>query len=218
MTKIILTLILFNCFPMMAAETTQKNILILGDSISAGYGVAPEEAYPSLLQDKIDQAGLPWHVINAGVSGDTSAGGLGRIDWLLRQKVDVLLLELGGNDGLRGLSPESTEKNLQAIINKTRSKYPEVKILIAGMRMPASMGVEYTRRFEETFSSLAQKNKTAFLPFLLEGIAGKPELNQPDRIHPTPAGHKIVAENVWKVLKPLLEQGPKVSALSAGPK
>ena len=202
----------------MAAETTQKNILILGDSISAGYGVAPEEAYPSLLQDKIDQAGLPWHVINAGVSGDTSAGGLGRIDWLLRQKVDVLLLELGGNDGLRGLSPESTEKNLQAIINKTRSKYPEVKILIAGMRMPASMGVEYTRRFEETFSSLAQKNMTAFLPFLLEGIAGKPELNQPDRIHPTPAGHKIVAENVWTVLKPLLEQGPKVSALSAGPK
>jgi len=189
-----------------ASEATQKSIVVLGDSIAAGYGVEPEEAYPALLQEKIDRAGLNYKVINGGVSGDTSAGGLRRIDWLLRQKVDLLVLELGGNDGLRGISPDATSKNLQGIIDKVREKYPDAKILITGMEMPGSMGADYTARFRAVFSSLAQKNKTAFLPFLLEGVGGKAELNQADRIHPTPEGHKIVAENVWKVLKPMLEE------------
>jgi acyl-CoA thioesterase-1 len=185
----------------------KKNILVLGDSISAGYGLDPDEAYPALLQKKIDAAGLPYHIVNAGVSGDTTAGGLRRISWLLRQPVDILLLELGGNDGLRGISPDETARNIDGILQKVREKYPAAKIIIAGMQMPEIMGGEYAKKFRATFVDAARKNNTALIPFLLEGVAAKPELNQADRIHPTAEGHKIVAENVWKVLEPILKAG-----------
>jgi acyl-CoA thioesterase-1 len=188
-----------------STEAERKTILILGDSIAAGNGVRPGEAFPALIQAKIDALGWPLEVVNAGVSGDTTAGGLGRIDWLLRRQVDVLILELGGNDGLRGVSPAETKRNLQAIIDRTKSKYPPVKIVIAGMQMPPNLGNAFASEFRAIFPELAKTNGAALIPFLLEGVGGVAELNQPDRIHPTPAGHKIVAENVWKVLKPVLE-------------
>jgi acyl-CoA thioesterase-1 len=189
---------------LFAAEGA-KRIVVLGDSIAAGYGVDPEEAYPAVLQRKIDEAKLPYTVVNAGLSGDTTAGGLRRIDWILKQPLDILIVELGGNDGLRGLPVSQTRSNLQAIIDRTRAKYSNVKILIAGMKMPANMGADYTTEFEKTFADIARKNHAAFMPFVLENVGGKPELNQADRIHPTPAGHEIVAQNIWPVLKPLLK-------------
>jgi acyl-CoA thioesterase-1 len=188
-----------------AAEPSRR-IVILGDSIAAGYGIDPEEAYPALLQRKIDEAKLGYTVVNAGVSGDTTAGGLRRIDWVLKQPLDILVIELGGNDGLRGVPVSETRSNLQAMIDRARAKYPEAKIVIAGMKMPANMGTNYTADFEKVFPDIAQKNNAALVPFLLENVGGKVELNQPDRIHPTPEGHKLVAENVWAVLRPLLKQ------------
>src|SRR5262245_9983329 len=185
-------------------KTERRTILVLGDSLAAGYGLEPTQAFPLLLQEKIDAAGLPFEVINAGLSGDTSASGLRRLDWLLKRKVDLLVLELGGNDGLRGLSPEATKTNLQAIIDRTKAKCPKAKILIAGMRMPTNMGSEYVNEFRQLFPDLARANKAALVPFLLEGVGGRADLNLPDQIHPTAEGHKVVAENVWKVLKPLL--------------
>jgi acyl-CoA thioesterase-1 len=194
-----------------ATASKTKTLLVLGDSIAAGYGVDPEQAYPALLQKKIDAAGFGVTVKNAGVSGDTTAGGLRRISWALKQPVDYLLIELGGNDGLRGIDPAETARNLQGIIDKAREKNMSIKILIAGMQMPANLGDAYTKAFRETFSTVAAKNKCALIPFLLEGVGGIPELNQPDRIHPTPAGHKIVAENVWKVLEPILNRKERKS-------
>jgi acyl-CoA thioesterase-1 len=143
-------------------------------------------------------------VINAGLSGDTSAGGLSRIDWTMRQPVDVFVLALGANDGLRGTAPAATEKNLQAIIDRVRAKYPKAKVVLAGMMMPDSMGPDYAKAFRDMFPALAEKNKTALVPFLLENVGGIRELNQRDGIHPTPEGHAILAENVWKILRPLL--------------
>ncbi len=182
-----------------------KNVLILGDSLAAGYGVEREQAFPSLLQKKLETAKLPYRLVNGGVSGDTSAGGLRRIDWMLKQPVDVLILELGGNDGLRGIAPESTQANLQGIIDKAKQKNPAVRILIAGMQMPPNMGEEYTKAFSAVFPTVAKANQAVLLPFLLEGVGGKEELNQPDGIHPNPKGHAIVAETVWKVLEPMLK-------------
>jgi acyl-CoA thioesterase-1 len=190
------------------AGTNRPGILVLGDSLAAGYGVDPGEAYPALLQKKLDAAGLNFEVINGGVSGDTSAGGLRRIEWYLRRKLDVLILELGGNDGLRGLPPAATRTNLQAIIDAARKAWPDIKILIAGMRMPPNLGQDYTDAFEKIFPALARENHAALVPFLLEGVGGKPDLNTPDQIHPTAEGHRIVAENVWKILRPLLEARP----------
>jgi acyl-CoA thioesterase-1 len=187
-----------------ASDAERRTILILGDSLAAGYGVDPDEAFPALLQKKVDGAGFKCEVINAGVSGDTSAGGLRRIDWLLRRKIDVLVLELGGNDGLRGMSPASTRTNLQTIIDRTKIKYPQARIVIAGMQMPPNMGREYTAAFRQIFPDLAKANHAALVPFLLEAVGGEPELNLPDQIHPNPEGHRIVADNIWKVLKPLL--------------
>jgi acyl-CoA thioesterase-1 len=189
-------------FHLQAAEPA--NIVVLGDSIAAGYGVDPDEAFPALLEKKIQAAGLPFKVTNAGVSGDTTAGGARRISWLLRNRIDLLILELGGNDGLRGISPDETARNLQMIVDKVREKYPSVQILVAGMRMANNMGEEYNRAFEKVFPAIAEKNTAELVPFLLEGVGGKADLNQPDRIHPTPEGHKIVAENIWKVLEPML--------------
>jgi acyl-CoA thioesterase I len=192
--------------PVLSAAA-RKTVVVLGDSIAAGYGVEPEQAYPALLQQKINNAGLPFTIVDAGVSGDTTADGLGRIDWLLQRKIDVLIVELGGNDGLRGIPITTVQSNLQAIIDHARKKYPDIKIVIAGMRMPRNMGPDYVDAFAKVFPEIARKNGAALVPFLLEGVGGDPALNQGDGIHPNPEGHKIVAENVWKVLKPLLESG-----------
>jgi acyl-CoA thioesterase-1 len=188
-----------------AAEET-PTIVFFGDSLTAGYGLANpgRESYPALIQEKLTAAGLNYRVVNAGLSGDTSAGGLSRIDWTMRQPIDVFVLALGANDGLRGTAPAVTARNLQAIIDRVRAKYPKVRIVVAGMMMPDNMGPEFTKAFRELFPALADKNKAALVPFLLEGVGGKRELNQVDGIHPRPEGHAILADNVWKVLRPLL--------------
>ncbi len=181
-----------------------KTIVFFGNSLTAGYGVDPTEAYPALIQNIIDSLNLKYKVINAGVSGETSSGGNGRIDWILRQPVDVFVLELGGNDGLRGIPLAETSKNLQAIIDKVKSKYPDVKIVLEGMQIPPNMGLQYASEFKNIFPELASKNKTALIPFLLKNVGGDAKLNQQDGIHPTAEGHKIVVQNVWEVLKNIL--------------
>jgi acyl-CoA thioesterase-1 len=181
-------------------------IVVLGDSLAAGYGLDSDEAFPGLLQKKIDSEGFSFKVVNAGVSGETSAGGLRRINWVLKQKVDVLILELGGNDGLRGFPLGETKANLQGIIDRARQKYPGVKVVVAGMQMPPNLGDKYGAAFQKIFPDLAATNRAALIPFLLAGVGGRAELNQADRIHPTAEGHRIVAENVWRILKPLLEK------------
>lgn len=191
-----------------AAETAPGTILVFGDSLTAGYGLddARTEAFPGLLQQKIDAAGLPYRVVNAGLSGETTAGGLRRIDWILRTPVDVFILELGGNDGLRGLPPAVAAKNLQGILDKVRARNPSARLVIAGMMMPSSMGEAYAREFAAIFPSLAQANAAALIPFLLEGVGGVPEMNLADGFHPNAEGHKIVADVVWKTLEPLLQK------------
>jgi acyl-CoA thioesterase I len=181
-----------------------KNILFFGNSLTAGFGVEPSEAFPALIQAKLDSLKLPYQVINAGLSGETSAGGNNRIDWILRQPVCIFVLELGGNDGLRGIPLSETSKNLQSIIDKVKGKYPSAKIILAGMQIPPNMGKTYSAGFRTIFQQLAARNKIYLIPFLLEGVGGVAELNQSDGIHPNIQGHKIVAENIWNVLKPLL--------------
>jgi acyl-CoA thioesterase-1 len=202
---LLLTVVAILC-AQSALASERKTLLILGDSLSAGYGIDPEQAYPALLQKKVNAAGLNYKVVNAGVSGNTSADGLQRVDWLLKRKIDVLFLELGGNDGLRGLPVAMTATNLQSILDRVRQKYPAVKIVIAGMRMPPTMGADYVDAFANIFPKLAAENHATLLPFLLEGVGGDPNLNLPDGIHPTPEGHKIVADNVWKIVRPILGQ------------
>jgi acyl-CoA thioesterase-1 len=181
--------------------TATKTIIFFGNSLTAGYGVEPSQAFPALIQDRIDSLQLPWKVINAGLSGETTAGGRSRIDWILRQPVDIFVLELGGNDGLRGIPVTETRANLQAIIDTVREKNPQVKIILAGMQVPPNMGQQYASQFRAVFQQLAEKNNTTLVPFLLEDVGGVPELNQPDGIHPNVEGHRIVAENVWEVLR-----------------
>ncbi len=187
------------------AAVPPKNILFLGDSITAGYGLESSQAYPALIQAKIDAKGWNFKAINAGQSGDTTAGGLNRLNWLLKSRVDVLLLELGGNDGLRGLPAETSKKNLQAIVDSTKKKYPEAKIILAGMKVPPNMGTDYAKQFNAIFPELANKNQAALIPFILEGVGGVRELNLADGIHPTAKGHERVAANVWKVMEPVLK-------------
>ncbi|MES1194541.1 MAG: arylesterase, partial [Opitutus sp.] len=163
-----------------------------------------DEAFPALIQERLNAAGKAWRVVNAGLSGETTAGGLRRLDWILKQPVDIFVLELGGNDGLRGILPESSRANLQAMITRIRERYPNVKLVLAGMQMPAHMGADYTRQFAAMYPDLARENRLTLIPFLLEGVGGVPGLNQGDGIHPTAAGHKIVAETVWRALQPLL--------------
>jgi len=179
-------------------------IVCLGDSLTAGYGLAREQSYPALLQARLKAMGLPHRVVNAGVSGDTSAGGLARMDWLLRQRMDVLVVALGGNDGLRGLAPEQMERNLAAIVEKGRAA--GAAVVLAGMRMPTNYGPDYRRRFEAVVPSLARRTGAPLIPFLLEGVAMNPRLNQPDGIHPTEEGTKIVEANVWKVLNAVIAE------------
>jgi acyl-CoA thioesterase-1 len=207
--KVILSLlvsIVLGSAPSCAAVPALKTILFFGDSLTAGYGLDDDstEAFPGLIQQKITAAALPYRVINAGLSGETTAGGLRRIDWMLRVPVDIFVLELGGNDGLRGLSPVVAAQNLQAIIDRVRAKNPAVHLIIVGMQMPVSMGADYRRAFAAIFPALAGTNHATLIPFLLEGVGGEPELNQPDGVHPNAAGHRIMAENVWKTLQPLL--------------
>jgi len=184
-----------------ATASPVKSILFFGTSLTAGLGVDPEQAFPAIIQQKIDSLSLPYKVINAGLSGETSAAGKSRINWLLRQPVDIFVLELGANDGLRGLPVKETEANLQAVIDKVKKKYPKAKLLLAGMQMPPSMGEKYTTDFKNIFPAIAKKNNMDFIPFLLKGVGGQTKLNQKDGIHPTPAGHKILAENVWQKLQ-----------------
>jgi acyl-CoA thioesterase-1 len=189
---------------MFQQATTPKTILFFGDSLTAGYGLSTEEAFPALVEKNLNKKGKPTKVVNAGLSGETSAGGLARIDWVLRQPVDIFILELGANDGLRGLPLDQTRKNLQAIIDKVKTKYPKTKVVVTGMMVPPNLGDEYTREFEAIFPELAKKNKAALIPFLLKDVAGIEKLNLPDGIHPNPEGHKIVAQNVMRVVEPLM--------------
>jgi len=197
--------VIFLVTMLSAAAPQPKNILFLGDSITAGYGLEPSQSFPALIQDKIDAKKWPFRAVNAGQSGDTSAGGLNRMDWLLRSRVDVLVLELGGNDGLRGLPPETTRQNLQAIIERTQKKYPQAKIILAGMKVPPNMGADYANKFATIYPELAKKHNALLIPFVLENVGGIRELNFPDGIHPTAKGQEIVAANVWKVLEPVLK-------------
>lgn len=188
-----------------AGEAT-RTVVFFGDSLTAGYGLEDPstESYPALVQEKINAAGLGWRVVNAGLSGETTSGGLRRVDWILRQPVDVFVLALGANDGLRGIDPALTRENLQKIVDRVRAKYPSARLVIAGMQMPAAMGLEFSRAFEQVFPAIATKNDAVLIPFLLDGVGGHADLNLPDRIHPNPRGQAIVAESVWKVLRPLL--------------
>lgn len=186
------------------ADESSKVILFFGDSLTAGYGLSKEQAFPAIVQRKIKEKGYKYKVINAGLSGETSAGGLSRINWILKNPVDIFVLELGANDGLRGLPLEQTKHNLQQIINKVKAKNPDVKVVIAGMMMPPNLGAEYATAFMQLFPELAKNNDAHLIPFLLEGVAGNEKLNLNDGIHPNQTGHSIVAENVWEVLNPLL--------------
>ena len=188
-----------------ASVSSDKTILFFGDSLTAGFGLDdPSEAFPGVVAGKIDSAKLPYRVVNAGVSGETSSGGKARIGWILRQKVDIFVLELGANDGLRGIPVTETTQNLQDIADSVKLKYPKAKLVLAGMMVPPNMGAMYSNDFRKLFPALAAKNHMTLIPFLLQGVGGVPSLNQHDGIHPTVQGAKIVANNVWQVLKPIL--------------
>lgn len=185
-------------------------VLVLGNSIAAGLGVPSDSAFPTRLQQTVDSLGWNVTVQNAGVSGETSAGGLRRIGWLLEEKVDVLVLELGGNDGLRGVDPKATRENLSGIIDTTLTTYPEAEVLLAGMQIPPNLGREYTEQFQKVYPAVADKyGRVTLIPFVLEDVAGVDSLMQDDGIHPTAAGHRYVARNVWTHLRPILEEKRK---------
>ncbi|NKB65466.1 MAG: arylesterase [Candidatus Latescibacteria bacterium] len=183
-------------------------VLFFGDSLTDSYGVEPEEAYPAVLQARVDSLGWAYKMVNAGLAGETSAAGMRRVNWVLKKRPDYFVLALGANDGLRGIPLESTRQNLQAIVDRVLAKYPEVEIVIAGMLMPPSLGPEYTAEFAALFPALARENDLPLIPFLLEEVGGVPRYNQADGIHPNAAGHRLVADNVWAVLGPLLDPEP----------
>lgn len=185
-------------------KLADKKLVFFGNSLTAGYGLDPEEAFPARTQVKIDSLEMGYEVINAGLSGETSAGGLTRIDWILQQKPDVFVLELGANDGLRGIPVAETRKNLQGILDKVKAVNPEVKLVVAGMMVPPNMGPEYAKDFQSIFPELAKTNNATLIPFLLDGVAGERSLNLADGIHPTAEGHQMVANSIWKYLQPLL--------------
>ena len=183
-----------------------KRIVFFGDSLTAGYGLdnPSAEAYPALIQEKIDAAGLSWRVVNAGLSGETTAGGLRRVDWILRQPIDIFVLALGANDGLRGISPEVSRQNLQEILERVRTRHPSARLVVAGMQMPREMGAEFTAAFGRMFPDVARKYDATLIPFLLDGVGGRRELNLGDGIHPNIDGQAVVAETVWRIIRPLL--------------
>src|SRR5687768_6256210 len=170
----------------------RRNVLFVGTSLTAGYGVGEEVAYPAVIQQRIDSAGLPFRAVNAGISGETSAGALRRIEWSLQRPVDVLVLELGANDGLRGLDPQQMRQNIDSIMKLARTKYPDVAIVLVGMEAPPNLGDDYTRRFRTVYQELAREHGATLVPFLLEGVAGEDALNIEDGIHPNVAGHRIL--------------------------
>lgn len=179
-------------------------IVALGDSLTAGYGIGKDEAYPALLQRRLDAAGYRYEIVNAGVSGDTSAGGLNRLDWSLDGNVRVLIIALGANDGLRGLPVEQMKRNLSTIIEEAQRR--DIKVLLTGMEALTNMGPQYRRAFHDAFPDLATRYHVELMPFLLEGVAGRAELNQPDGVHPTSAGAKVIADHMWPVLEPMLKK------------
>jgi acyl-CoA thioesterase-1 len=184
-------------------DTSSKTILFFGNSLTAAYGLDTEQGFPNIIQNKLDELGVDYTVINSGLSGETTSGGLNRLDWVLNQEVDIFVLELGANDGLRGIPLSKTKENLQAIIDLVRAKSKDTKIVLAGMQIPPNMGADYTSEFRAMYPDLAKENNILLIPFLLEGVAGNPELNLEDGIHPNVEGQKIVADNVWTILKPL---------------
>lgn len=185
---------------------SRKAIVFFGNSLTAAYQLSKEQGFPALIQLKIDSLGLPFSCVNAGLSGETTADGASRIEWVLQQPMDIFVLELGANDALRGLPVKETAKNLQLIVDKVKAARPDCKIVIAGMQAPPNLGIAYTREFREIYPKLAAANKAALIPFLLEGVAGDPSLNLEDGIHPNVNGQKIVAETVWKTLKDVLSR------------
>jgi len=194
-------LLLFSSFLVLKK---QKTIIFFGDSLTAGYGLSTEQAFPFIVEQELLNRGLDYKVVNAGLSGETSAGGLTRIDWILNQPVDIFVLELGANDGLRGLPLDQTKKNLQSIIDKVQKKNPEVEIVLAGMMVPPNMGKEYSDQFTNMYLELAENNDIIFIPFLLDGVGGHSDLNLPDGIHPNVEGHKIVAKTILRFLEDIL--------------
>lgn len=193
------------------SASDKKVILFFGNSLTAGYGVDADESFPALIQIRIDSLNLPYKVVNAGVSGETTATGLSRIDWVLKnQAVDIFVLELGANDGLRGLPPSETKKNLKKIIDRVRKAYPDVTIVLAGMMVPPSMGQDYGAEYNPIYGEIENEKNVELIPFLLKDVGGIDSLNQDDGIHPNAAGAKIVAENVWKILNPLVERDPSL--------
>ena len=186
------------------AAPGKKRLLFFGNSLTAGYGVEPDQAFPALVGDRIDSLALGYEVVNAGLSGETTAGGPSRVGWILRQPVDIFVLELGGNDGLRGLPLTDTRRNLLAIIDTVRRRSPGAQIVLAGMQIPPNLGASYASDFKALYEEIAKEKGLVLIPFLLEGVGGDRRLNQPDGIHPTPTGHRIVARTVWAVLRPLL--------------
>lgn len=187
-----------------APANVQKTILFFGNSLTAGYGIEQDDAFSGLTQTRIDSLGLNYRVINGGLSGETTAGGLSRLDWFLEDEPAIFVLELGGNDGLRGILPSESKKNLIGIIDKVRTKYPNTEIILAGMQIPPNMGQEYTDEFKNIYPEVAEEKNVTLIPFLLEGVAGDPTLNLPDGIHPTEEGHKIVMETIWPFLRELI--------------
>lgn len=183
---------------------SNNKILFFGDSLTAGYGLEMGQSYPSVIQQKIDSLGLDYQVINAGLSGETTASGKNRLEWVLEEDISIVIIELGANDGLRGVPLEETESNLRSMVDMVQEKLPNAKIVLAGMKIPPNMGPEYTSKFENIFPELAEEENVYLIPFLLENVGGIPDLNQSDGIHPTEEGQKIVAQNVWDVLGPIL--------------
>ena len=182
----------------------KKTILFFGNSLTAGYGIDPEESFAGRIQSRLDSLKKEYRVINGGLSGETTAGGLSRLDWFLEEEPYLFVLELGGNDGLRGIALTETKKNLLAIVDKVRTKYPNTKIILAGMQIPPNMGKEYTEEFKAIYPAVAKEKNIELIPFLLEGVAGNPDLNLPDGIHPTPEGHRIVMETLWPFISKAL--------------
>ena len=192
----------------------RPTIVFLGTSLTAGYGLRPEEAYPALLQGKIDFAGLNYRVVNAGVSGETSAGARRRIDWLLKEPMSVLVVETGANDGLRGLPADSLRANIQAILDRARGLKPAPRVVLIGMKIPPNYGQAYSRQFAAIYPELARTYDAQLVPFLLQGVGGVAALNQPDGVHPTAQGQQRMAETVWRVLEPVLREAEKIRAVS----
>lgn len=201
----------------VARATPGVRVLIVGTSLTAGLGIDPDSAYPAVIQQLADSSGLQATVVNAGLSGETSAGALRRVEWLLQQRADVVVIETGANDGLRGVNPDSTRANLVAIIGRVRAANPEARILLAQMEAPPNLGQRYTQAFRDVFLRVARDERVTLIPFFLEGVAGVPALNQADGIHPTEEGARRAARNLWKTLAPVLRQVPGAVGPTAAP-